>query len=218
MKTFRVLLVLVLLCGFSSLSWADDFRINVLDPPPTPPGNPSLSYTDITNTSSFDVVFGGCPAFIEAVVTTPSGCFTGLNDTGTTITSLTLSFVNSTNGDPNDTVTALNSQDADCDVGGLGTPGSTFVGPLFGNTTTCGLVGSTYDLNFIGTSQVPGVPSGEFFYIVEQGADPSAFGTGTGFVGLATDTPEPNSLLLLSTGVMMAGLLLFRRRSVYGQR
>jgi hypothetical protein len=213
MKSLRVLFCLVLFCGFSSLSWADDFRINVLDPPPNPPGNPSLSYTDITDTSTFDVVFGGCPAFIEAVVSSPSGCFTGLNDTGTTITSLTLSFFNSTNNDPTDTVTALNGQDADCDVGGLGN-----VGPLFGSTTVCGLVGSTYNLNFVGTPQVPGVPAGEFFYIVEQGADPSAFGTGTGFVGLAGETPEPDSLLLLSTGTMMAGLLLFRRRSLCGQR
>jgi hypothetical protein len=215
MKTFRVLLVLVLLCGFSSLSWADDFRINVLDPPPNPPGNPSLTYTDIMNTSPFDVVFGACPAFIAAVVSNPAfACFNAINDTGSTITSLTLTFLNSLDGTPG-SLTALNGQPADCDTGGLGT-----VGPLFGGTGVCSLGSdsTSYLLEFVATPQVPGVPYTDPFYIVEQGADASAFGIGTGFVGLAADTPEPNSLLLLSTGAMMAGLLLFRRQSAYGQR
>jgi hypothetical protein len=77
---------------------------------------------------------------------------------------------------------------------------------------SCEQVGSTYVLKFAGGT---GVPTGTDFVFFEEGALPSDF-TGTAVIGV--ETPEPDSVVLFSTGVMMAGLFAFwqRRRLLFG--
>lgn len=190
MKYLRAIFVLALFCGLSSFALADDidFHMSVLDPPQ------QLNYTSIDNTDPFAVSFSACPQIIQA-----TACFTGFNDTNQTFTSLSLIFDNSTNpNDPNDFVNFLNGQTPNCDT----TP----VASLFG-TATCSLnpQETEYLLNFSGGS---GIAPGQFFFIAETGPTAAAFGVGSGVVGI---TPEPDSLLLFATGVMMAGLFLFRQ-------
>jgi hypothetical protein len=198
MKLLRTLLTVAAVCGLTLSAQGDslDFKINVLDPPPFP----ILPALDITSDAPFNVTFGGCPQFIIGG-TSPAatGCFLGINDTGQTITSLELTFQNTTNSDPNDFITVLNGQAPTCDISNGAS--------LFGQITDCGLENDLYDLGFAGGS---GIPNATTFYIAEAGPDPSAFGTGTGTIGFAA-VPEPNSMLLLSTGMMVAGILLSRR-------
>jgi hypothetical protein len=197
MKFFLSLVILAAVFGAPHSAFADsaDFKTGVFDPPTNP--DPILPLTDIQTTTPFSVVFGGCPATIgnPPVPIVASGCFLGLNDTGQTITSLDLTFDNTTSADPNDP-NALNGQDADCETT------SVFVG----SSSNCGLVnGSTYNLLFSGAV---GLPPGAFFVITESGPNPDAFQGGEGVI---TITPEPNSYILLLTGMMMAGMFLFRR-------
>jgi len=190
MKSLRAIFILALFCGFSSLALADglDYHVSVLDPPQ------QLNFTSIDSTDPFAVSFSSCPTIIQA-----TACFTGFNDTNQTFTSLDLLFNNSTNpNDPNDFTNFLNGQPATCDT--------TSTASLFG-AAICSLneQETQYSLNFSGGS---GIAPGAFFFIAETGPTAAAFGVGSGVVGI---TPEPDSLLLFATGVMMAGLFFFRQ-------
>ncbi len=201
MKLLRTLLIAAAVSGMTLSAFGDslDFALNVLDPPPN---FPILNTLDITSAAPFNITFGGCPQFIiKGTNPTATGCFIGLNDTGQTITSLDLSFQNTTNSNPNDFTTVLNGQSVTCDTGnGMS---------LFGNVTECSPANGPngfYNMGFDGGS---GILNGQPFYIAEAGPDPTAFsGTNTGTIGFA---PEPGSFVLLSTGIAMAGLLLKRR-------
>ncbi len=206
MKLLRTLLIAAAVSGMTLSAFGDplDFALNVLDPPPN---FPILNALDITSAAPFSVTFGGCPQFItNGTNPTATGCFIGLNDTGQTITSLDLSFQNTTNSDPTDVTTVLNGQSVSCDVSNSMS--------LFGNVTECAAASGPngfYNMGFDGGS---GILNGQTFYIAEAGPDPTAFsGTNTGTIGFA---PEPGSLVLLSTGAIMAGLLLQRRRVLFG--
>jgi hypothetical protein len=192
----RILFVLALLCGGSSIAHANgiDFRMTVLDPPNGclpgddsscavyHPGAPALSVGLSVDSCTPFGLSSGSPS-------TPYGCLIINNLTGSTVTSLDLSFL----ADP------LGDQPASCDSGGQdGLPSALDV-------VSCGQVGSLYSLNFAGGT---GVPNGSDLIVFEEGADPTLFEGGTAIVGI---TPEPDSLLLFSTGVMMAGLYMSRR-------
>jgi hypothetical protein len=75
MKLLRCLFALTLVCTLSGMARADDFKLGVLDAPPT-----SIGYTG----SPLTVAFGSCGWGSPST----DGCVTIANDTGTTLTSL----------------------------------------------------------------------------------------------------------------------------------
>ncbi len=189
---FRILFVAALFCCCSGIAKADiDFRMTVLDPPNSCTSDMTQCF--IHNAGEpFAVALaqGTCPEGLGGDLPTNSyGCFIGDNLTGGTINSLTLTF----EGAP------LGNQPASCDANGQGNLPSAL------QVVSCTEVNGTYILSFAGGA---GIAPFSDIIIFEQGTDPAGFQGGEGVVGI---TPEPDSLLLFSTGVMMAGLYMSRR-------
>jgi hypothetical protein len=199
----RVLFVLALFVGFSSHAHAAgvDFHAQVLDPScnsTTTPTECGIGFTDLGVPFAVSLSAAQCGSTaITPPLTglptdgTPFGCFLGTNDTGGPITSITLDFKNIPG------VTGC-----DTTLEGI-TPG-----PAFTNTSCNVDPSGGYDLSFSGG---PGVADGHVFVILEEGVDPGDF-SGTATVAA---TPEPDSLLLLSTGTMMMGLYLAGRTRLF---
>lgn len=80
MKLLRYLVALTFVCAVSGMARADDFKLGVLDAPPT-----SIDYTG----SPLTVSFGSCGNHTRVT----DGCVTIANDTGTTLTSLLIDIV-----------------------------------------------------------------------------------------------------------------------------
>jgi len=97
-------------------------------------------------------------------------------------------------------------------VGATGDFVGTLAGTLFVNTQTDGL------LSFSVLSQVLGTGSNAVTYTLQQPAGgylivpPGQFPGVTSIQGTITPAPEPNSLMLLGTGLLGAAGMLFRRR------
>jgi hypothetical protein len=195
MKYLRILFLfgLALFCG-SVASHAQGFHATILDPTcNTADTQCILHSTDIGVPFSVSLDAATCG---DADVTglpsppTPYGCFFGSNLTGGPITSFTLDF---------DAITGVTSCDTNI-------PESVSPAPAFGVTSCVVDSDGGYALTFSGGSIIPG----NGFVILEEGVDPKSF------VGTATaDTPEPDSLLLLSTGTMMMGLYLAGRTRLF---
>jgi hypothetical protein len=192
MKYLRIslfVLLAILFCGaVPSHASGIDFHATVLDPAPyclTPDNN-----CFIYDQASFPVTFSSAEcALLNLPGGANAGCFFGVNATGETITSLSLSL---------DGTTGLGTLSCDSASNAPGLPPS-----LFGNAS-CSQSGSDYDVLFSGG----GIGNLESFIIYETGAPPADLGTDSAQL-LAT--PEPGSLLLFSTGVMMAGLYMSKR-------
>jgi hypothetical protein len=200
MKYLRILSVLAaaMFCG-SLTAHAQGFHAQVLDPSCNLTSTEcGVGFTDIGVPFSVALSAGQCTSdAIMPPITglptdgTPFGCFLGNNDTGVSITSITLDFASIAGVTSCDTLL----------------PGDVTPGPAFSlNTCNVDSAGG-FDLSFSGG---PGVADGHQFVILEEGVDPSKF---VGMVNVAS-TPEPDSLLLFSTGAMMmaAGLFLSNRR------
>ena len=193
MKYLRVLLALtVLFCGFSGRAKADgiDFRATTGDGPINSCMNaPSTTCFIFDPTATLNILLSSaaCPPG----VTGPSmnyGCYLANNLTGETITSLDITFTAGGEGQP-----------VMCDANGVGGI------PVVFTSVNCQQVGSTYVLDFAGG---PGVANGTDFFFFEEGANPGDFmGTAT-----ITVSPEPDSLVLFSTGALAGLSALWRRR------
>jgi hypothetical protein len=197
----RVLFILALFCGVTSHARADNFHAQVLDPScnsTTKPTECGIGFTDIgvPFAVSLSAAQCGSSAITPPITGLPTdgtffGCFLGTNDTGAAITSITLDFNNIPGVTGCDTV-----------LEGI-TPGPAF------SDTSCKVDSlGGYDLSFSGG---PGVADGHVFVILEEGVDPGDF-SGSATVA---ETPEPDSLLLLSTGTMMMGLYLAGRTRLF---
>lgn len=190
MRMMRYLLAAALVYGVAGSARADDFRMVVLDPPPASfPTFPIFS-------SPFTFTFAPCAVGQLPTGTqgTYDGCFSGVNRTGEDWTSLTLNFSN--NSALSDAAPAVCSLDG----GGL----DIFAAPGPGN---CDLQSNQqYVLIFNGGTLF----NNENFVIAEFGVDPSDFPEVT--ASFTTVTPEPESLWLLSTGIVLAGSLIRKHR------
>jgi hypothetical protein len=189
----RVVFVLALFCGFASHAHASgvDFTVQVLDPANVCITNPAECFVADT-TAPFGVTFNSATCGLAnppISVPSPSGCLIVFNATFQTFTSLDLTFG------------GLGDLTFDCPTSD---PHSIF------SSATCTSNGGIDEFSFSGGD---GLPPAQVMFIVENGVDPGLF-EGTGMVGT---TPEPESLLLLSTGMVMmtAGLFVNKRRSLF---
>lgn len=191
MKSLYYLVLIALVLGGTGLAKADpvDFHIKVLDP--APPADPSYPLYLIAGTS-FNVSFTPCIAGELPSGMTADGCFAGRNVSGQDWVGLDLSF-------PSGGVLA-------------GQPASCAPAPsdnIF-SATDCPVnpANGSYDLGF---SQGD-IFNGDYFFITEDGVvPPSDFPTISVIATVAT--PEPGSIVLLSTGALLFGCLLFGERS-----
>jgi hypothetical protein len=188
MKILRCLVVIALVCGCMGVAKADpvDFHIKVLDP--APPPDPSYTIFLISSTS-FSVSFTDCVAGELPGGMTADGCFAGRNISGLNWDNLQLSF-------PDGGV--LTGQPASC---ALAPSDNIF------SSTDCPAdpANGSYDLGFADGV----IANGDYFFITEDGVVPASdFPTGSATVL----TPEPGSIVLLSTGVLLFGCLIFGER------
>ncbi|CAN5507404.1 hypothetical protein BH10ACI4_BH10ACI4_10700 [soil metagenome] len=185
MKLLRFLLTIALACGLVGTAKANqlDFHMVVLDPFATTP----------IFTTPFSFTFDNCVQgqLPTNVVGSYEGCFSGVNRTGQDWIGLQLVFSNTA---------PLGSQPAGCAL-----DGSTDYFQL----TSCTLSTdqTTYILNFTSGA----IPNNGAFTIAEDGVDPDLFPLISASVVTAS-TPEPESIWLLSTGVMSMGSFLYSRR------
>lgn len=173
---------------FARASSIDDFKMDVLDPPPPLAASPFPTFP-ITSLT-FAVTFTACQTDELPNGLTADGCFSGVNRTGVGWSALGFTFPNTD---------ALGSQPVSC---------SPAASDNIFSSSGCDLDGSTYGLTYF--NGVLG--SGQFFFVVETGVDPALFPPGVATATALSSVPEPNSLILLGTGLAL-GLVAWKVRA-----
>jgi len=202
MKTLRCLIALSFCLLLTCVSRADDigFQMNILDP--LSGGTPEASNT-------FNFSFVACSSIPDAPADLAGdGCFQGYNDTFGDADGDDLNAPDK--GDDNKPGVAWTSLVMTFNNNSFlhgGTPSCGTLDPTLSifATTSCSLVGNTYTLSFKDGSIAPR----ESFLIAESGVPPADFPTVHAVAGTA---PEPNSIVLLSTGTLMFGMLIYTQR------
>jgi hypothetical protein len=218
MKMLRYLLAIALVCGLSGVARAVDFQAIVIDPQPTP-GEVNLIYNQ-----NFAVTLTPCNADqLDGLSTSDFiGCFTGLNLTGKTLTSLQTDFpaiylagnVLDQANCPKETQDVFaniscgftNSSDTEYYLSFSGGDGVAAASTANGDCDNDSDGGTklnaddiTCDLPSIFTIAVGGIPAADL---------PQNF-------TVVGNAPEPGSLWLMSTGVLSLGLFgAYRRREL----
>jgi hypothetical protein len=203
---FRVLLIVALFCGFSGSAKASavDFHVQVLDPNICFSNPAACIILNAADPISVSLNANTCQ--LAGVPNLPSGsnygCAVLINFTlpPENITSLNVTF------------TGLGSLTFDCPTSSVGNVGSIFA------SSSCGSSGPGTDTFSFFNGSFPFLTEA---VIYESGVDPDLFQDGTGTVNQPpfVPTPEPESLVLLSTGVMMAGgYLATQRRRLLASR
>jgi hypothetical protein len=197
MKLFRLLTLIALVCGLSVSALGNTFHVKVLDPN-------SFPTVDLDGSNpSFDVSFFACD---QENGGPNNACFSGHNDTDMTFDTLSLTFDSPF-------------------LAGVGADCVTNVTLSDFNNSSCPAVvpgSGEITLDFSGT---PGITPNQTFIIVESNdgcTDPNAGPCitpdelGNVVLTATVATPEPNSFLLLGSGMMLAGAVVFGRRLLPG--
>ena len=189
MKSLICFCALILV--MSSAAPAHAYRINVLDPP--------ISYTSVPS-EPFAVTFMPCPT------NAANGCFYGQNDTLSPLTTLEVYF-------PNTGVLA--HQAPTCPT--LTNPLSIF------HSTSCAVQGG-YQIVFFQTGTIGTIPPSSDFIIQIEGLTVTdsngnpVFPTGGAYSPTTLSTPptvpEPNSIVLLSTALLIGGFFFVKKRNL----
>jgi hypothetical protein len=161
---------------------AKAFQFSIQDPI-------SVEALEVFADTPFTITFGACQLGEAA-----SGCFYGANASGETLTSLDAVFP----------ITTAISSGPTCDLSNH--PLSEFsAAPVCGTDPT---KPGFFEMLLTGT---PGIAPGTFFTIEETGVPEDAFPSGTGDAS-ASAVPEPGTIALISSGTVILGVLLLRRK------
>jgi len=202
---FRVLFILVLFCGVTSHARAQGFHATVLDP--DCPIDTSVCALDPVDLGvSFPISFTAENCSLQGITgpsDVPFGCFVGTNQTGVPLTSFALDFTGS----------ILMGDTCDTEIPGISLPEGVGTAFSVSGCTPDGTGG--FNVDFTGGS----IPFTHQFIILEIGVEPG-LNNGLDTSGTADPTPEPDSILLFSTGAMMmtAGLYMKRRQFAFGKK
>jgi hypothetical protein len=233
MKILRYLLAIALAASLSGVARADDFQMVIIDPLPKP------SEINFVLNQNFPVTLSACNAdqLNGLSASLYLGCFTGLNDTGKPLTSIDVVvpvfYISPGVLDTPNCALPTGTLFSGCTYTSNGV--DYFVNFTGGNIPTAPKVNGDCDNDNDGNghgfnADDVACNAASIFTIAvgfgtpcetkkeckqETNAILADFNDNGGVVGIANTTPEPNSFLLMSTGVLSIGLFgACKRRQV----